>query len=152
MTEAKPHQFVVVMVGLPGSGKTTISTSYTKLTRVSQDDLGSKDAVVAAYKEALARGESVVVDRTNIDRRQRKLWVGLAREAGVEDIRCIFVDVPVEICIERVSARKGHPTITETTPLDKRKKIVLDFHKSLELPSLEEGFTSIYRYTGKEQG
>lgn len=149
MTEKK-HQFVVVLVGLPGSGKTTIAHTYPSLVRISQDDMGSKDACVAAYKEALARGDSVIVDRTNIDKRQRKLWVGLAKEAGVTDLRCIFVDVPEYDCINRAAKRTGHPTITEKLSLDKIQSIVRNFGKSLELPSLEEGFSSIYRYQPQE--
>lgn len=147
MESKSTHQYVVIMVGYPGSGKTTVAQSSPKLVRVSQDDLGSKDECVKRYKEALSKGQSVVVDRTNIDRRQRKLWIGLAREAGVTDIRCIFMDIPEEECVRRARSRKGHPTIVETTTLDKIKKIVHSFRKSLELPSLEEGFTSIYRYT-----
>lgn len=150
MSEQKKHQFVVVLVGLPGSGKTTIAKMYNSLVRVSQDDMGSKDAVVAAFKEALSKGQSVIVDRTNIDRRQRKLWVGLAKEAGVTDIRCIFVDVPEYDCINRAAKRVGHPTLPETISLDKLTSVVVGFNKSLELPSLEEGFTSIYRFQPQE--
>ena len=42
--------------------------------------LGSRRAVERAAREALWRGEHVLIDRTNLDRAQRAHWLRLAHE------------------------------------------------------------------------
>jgi predicted kinase len=64
---------VLVMVGIPGSGKSTIANELVAMgwERVNQDDLGSRRVCETRMEDALKRGKSVVVDRCNFDISQR---------------------------------------------------------------------------------
>ena len=77
-SNAQP-QTLLILTGLPGSGKSTFAHALTSLptgphphrkwTRASQDDSVSKrrQEVEATVLAALGRGENVVVDRVNFD-------------------------------------------------------------------------------------
>ena len=56
---------VLLLVGLPGSGKSTIASKLREKGWwvVCQDHLGSKEACVREMRRALDRGKSVVIDR-----------------------------------------------------------------------------------------
>jgi predicted kinase len=68
-------QTLLILVGLPGSGKSTFAHALEttqggrKWTRASQDDSASKRRaeVEDTVRRALARGDNVVVDRVNFD-------------------------------------------------------------------------------------
>jgi predicted kinase len=52
----------------------------------------------------------IVIDRTNLLRRQRAEFGALARAAGYR-VRILYLDVPAETCRERKRKRKDHPTL-----------------------------------------
>jgi hypothetical protein len=58
---------------------------------ICQDALGSRQKCAVAARQALERGMSVIIDRTNIDALQRSNWTNLALEAGVA---CLCVILP----------------------------------------------------------
>ena len=79
-------QAVLVMVGIPGVGKTTLleklmgSCGSVTWTRCSQDDEGTREKCIKKAHKALQDGGSVAIDRTDFDADQRKHWVDLAHE------------------------------------------------------------------------
>ncbi|GIQ83981.1 hypothetical protein KIPB_005391 [Kipferlia bialata] len=76
-------QEVVVFVGLPGSGKSTLFRDRYEgrgYVRVNQDELGSRKSCERMASRALKAGRSVVIDRCNFDRSQRAHWVRLAED------------------------------------------------------------------------
>lgn len=66
---------------------------------------------------ALDAGHHVMIDRTNIDRRQRADWLQLvaAYRARGRSVRCtlVWLDVPYELCRARLTKRRDHPTLPD---------------------------------------
>lgn len=135
---------VIILTGLPGSGKSTICNNwFTAYHRINQDELGDRAACIKQMTIALEHNWNVIVDRTNTTRQQRRYWIDLALGHGAEYLTSLFLQVPEEECIARIAVRKDHPTIKEEMPLDKKRSIVYSFNKDLEVPSLSEGFNTI---------
>ncbi|PNH04210.1 hypothetical protein TSOC_009654 [Tetrabaena socialis] len=108
--------FVLVLVGVPGSGKSFLSRRLEMRgwARINQDELGSRRACEDAYCSALQLRRHVVVDRCNFDVTQRSHWVRLAHAArspsGVVLVALQLL-VPLPLCKERARARTDHPTL-----------------------------------------
>lgn len=64
---------VLIMVGVPGSGKSTIANQLVEMgwERVNQDELGTRRVCETRMESALQRGKSIVIDRCNFDISQR---------------------------------------------------------------------------------
>jgi hypothetical protein len=83
---------VLVMVGIPGVGKTTFiekligSCGSVTWVRCSQDDEGSRENCLKKARHALSDGVSVAIDRTDFDATQRKHWIDLAHEFGAHTL------------------------------------------------------------------
>ena len=94
---------MVIMVGYPGSGKSTyIKDNLEGMRVVSQDvmrDSGRSsrklEEVINDVRSNLMTGESVVVDRTNMSSEDRKKFIDIGKEMGV-DVVCIFIDVDLK--------------------------------------------------------
>src|SRR3990172_7960840 len=108
-----------VLVGLPGSGKTTFTKNNLKDTvRVCHDDLvamltGEWDVTRTQLYHALewnlvhtclSRNQNVVVDRTNLDLKTRARFLNAAYNAEtsepVHKVAIIF-ETPLDVCQER---------------------------------------------------
>jgi len=134
---------VIILVGLPGSGKTKICNEFPNYMRISQDILGSREECERIMNWYLTDGKNVIIDRTNINKKQRAYFIKIAKKHKVQNIVAIYLDENKDKCVTRVHFRKGHETIKENLSLDEKKKIVYNFYKSFEMPSLDEGFKSI---------
>ena len=134
-----------VLVGLPGSGKSTIASKLQEhgFMRVNQDELGSRNACKKVVAESLKKGISVVIDRCNFDLFQRKSWLDMAQSFAVTDIRAFILDVDVNTCIERASKREGHPTINGEEEV---VKAINGINSKFTAASLEEGFSYVKTY------
>ena len=136
---------VILLVGLPGCGKSRFVSELTArsaapVVRVSQDVLGSAPRCMEVMVEALTHGQSVIIDRTNIDLAQRQRWVALAHQAGTAQVVAVFLDYPLWLCKARVLRRPAH----ETLPADPESLLVVDrFHQWLVPPVPEEGLTRV---------
>ena len=134
---------VIILTGLPGSGKSTISkTRFPGYYRINQDDLGSRDKCVEEFKQAADAGKDIIIDRCNVNKAQRRLWIKLALDFDAESIDCIYLDINEEEAVARSLHRNNHPTMANL-PLAKLKQIVYNFSKELEPPTLDENFSSI---------
>lgn len=133
---------VIILVGVPGSGKSTFCEKYPKYVRISQDDLGSRYMCLELFRESLRKGKSVIVDRCNINKMQRKLWTVIAEEFNVNEINCVNLVVKPEEAIRRIKERKDHPTIKDLTD-EKMANIVYNFINTYESPELSEGYDKV---------
>lgn len=118
----KVMQEVILLQGLPGSGKTTWARQHCAenvwFHRVSKDDIRAmicgeyckpnEDTVIAIRNKIiellLDEGSSVIVDDTNISTRHRVKIQNLCSKFGAE-YRVMVFDTSVDVCIERDAQR-----------------------------------------------
>lgn len=117
------RQRLVLMVGVPGSGKSTVGDGIEKAgsyVRLSYDAIrqrlygdasehGGEGEVGKTFREelraALTSGKSVLVDNTNFLTDMRTHIIDIARECGVLDVHLVVMKVPLPLCLERNRAR-----------------------------------------------
>src|SRR3954467_988077 len=141
---------LVVLIGLPGAGKSSLHRSRYAGTHVhvSKDLLGrsarSKDEKqMRLGGAALRTGRSVVVDNTNPRPADRAPLLDLARGLGATTIG-ILVAAPVADCLRRNAAREGKARVPAVAIYVAAKK--------LEAPTREEGFDEVYEARLEEDG
>ncbi|KAG0216735.1 hypothetical protein BGX33_012241 [Mortierella sp. NVP41] len=142
-------QKVVLLVGPPGSGKSTFAKALTKVfpnfVRINQDDLGDRAACEELTMSALqanSRSQSVVIDRCNFDQDQRKVWINIAAQLKVPEVDVIIMDTEFYQCKKRILARTDHPTQVEGS---QGVDVLYKFMEMLTLPTYFEGITRIMR-------
>ncbi len=132
---------LIIMVGYPASGKSTVSktmeTYSDKMIRVSQDEIRQKgkcEEMVGQYTKK--QGHTVILDRCNLTKEERREWMGLAHKPKTW---CIWFDVDFEECKYRITRRRNHPTVKEGTGT----RILESLKGQLEEPDKSEGFEQI---------
>ncbi|KAI7876013.1 P-loop containing nucleoside triphosphate hydrolase protein [Lichtheimia hyalospora FSU 10163] len=104
---------VLLLVGLPGSGKSTFSNKLIELKpnwrRVNQDDLGSRKNCERHCRRYLDQQLNVVIDRCNFDEQQRSTWIRIAKEYNVP-VDCVVLTADKQTCGGRILDRVNHPT------------------------------------------
>jgi predicted kinase len=138
---------IVVLVGLPGSGK----SSYLErlgVTGLSSDALrvlladDATDQTIHEHvfqtmryllRQRLAIGRPVTyIDATNLRPEERRPYIGIGQSYGC-DMEAVFFDVPLEICRARNAAR--HRIVPEDALLKMAAKLVP--------PTTAEGFDRV---------
>ena len=113
-----PVPDILMLVGLPGSGKTTfanrlVSTGGKKggWDRINQDEMGRAKCEEMA-RESASAGNRVVLDRCNVQASERREWLNmLLRDDAKQHVAAVFFDFDSKVCIRRVQDRTDHPTI-----------------------------------------
>jgi predicted kinase len=142
-----PRGFVVLAIGLPGSGKTTwfgrrgiTPLSSDLLRNILFDDVEEQryQGLVFSTLRSLLRARLIArmpanyVDATNLSIHERRQWIKMAKSFGYE-VQAVFFDVPLDVCLER--NRKRDRSVSED--------IMRKMAEKLKPPVFEEGFEKI---------
>jgi len=142
-----PKGYVVLAIGMPGSGKTTwmrrrgvTPLSSDLLRNILFDDVEEQryQGLVFSTLRSLLRARLIArmpwnyVDATNLSIHERRQWIKMAKSFGYE-VQAVFFDVPLEVCLERNSKRDR--SVSE----DVMRKMA----EKLKPPVFEEGFDKI---------
>jgi predicted kinase len=135
---------VEILVGIPGSGKTTYSNEMEKknFLIISQDKTGDKYQCIREYVSGLQFKRNVIIDRTNITKDQRKIWIELAKAYGYNTIECNYFKIELRKAQERAIRRIGHENM-DILSTEKKKAVCEQLFSVLELPTRREGFSKI---------
>ena len=140
-----PEFIVAVMIGIPGSGKTTFCRErlFPHHLYISLDQLRTRSAEAELFAFALKRRRNCVIDNTNINLLERARYIPDARRSGARVVGYFF-EPNLEACIERNAKRVGRARVPEHVIQQKLSRF--------ERPSLREGFDALYRVKVTEKG
>ncbi|MDR3744653.1 MAG: AAA family ATPase [Acidobacteriaceae bacterium] len=143
----EPRGYVVLTIGLPGSGKTTwykrrgVSPLSSDLLRsLLFDDITEQryQGLVFSTLRSLLRARLIAkmpwnyVDATNLSTHERKQWIKMAKSFGYE-VQAVFFDVPLAVCLER-NAKRDRQVSDE---------VMHKMAERLKPPTFKEGFEKI---------
>jgi predicted kinase len=145
--QRSPRGFVVLTIGLPGSGKTTwfkrrgvTPLSSDLLRSILFDDITEQryQGLVFSTLRSLLRARLIAkmpwnyVDATNLSPHERRQWIKMAKSFGYE-VQAVFFDVPFEVCMER--NRRRERVVSD--------EVMQKMAERLRPPSFKEGFSKI---------
>ena len=138
----------IMLVGLPGAGKSTIAQKFTNndYTILSPDQLRNelniheidriKEILEILYEKldlAVQNSKNIVFDSTNLTIKRRREILNLLPDTYTKI--CYIVEVPIELCKERNSHRIGYSKVSEEE-YDRMEQVYT-------LPTLKEGWDEI---------
>jgi bifunctional polynucleotide phosphatase/kinase len=127
---------MVVLVGIPGAGKTTVVEAMLgSLERVSIDRLpnrtrNAEDKLLLQY---CREKKDIVVDAANIDKTKRAGYIRFAREFGYV-VTAVFVDASINMALVRNASRNRQVP----------KGAIMAYAEKLQVPTKDEGFDFIF--------
>eukprot|EP00871_Galdieria_phlegrea_P003646 jgi/Galph1/4282/GphlegSOOS_G2903.1 len=145
-TQERP--MVLLLVGLPGSGKSTFAEQLEAKgwVRICQDELKSRYVCEEYLRNNLVHNSRIVIDRCNVTREQRAIWINYAKASNAI-IGCVVFAIPLQDCLLRVAQREEHPTLKGSN--QQTESIILNFAKEFCAPIPEEGIHFCRRLTNR---
>ena len=148
------QQRLYIMIGCPGSGKTTFAKNVLLAPGTSPSVYISRDEIrfsllkegedyftreKEVYREfifqiydALKKNKNVIVDATHLNTKSRnKLFKNIPNDLSNVEVVAIYMRTPLEICIERNEKRKGTKAYV---PIENLRKMFF----AIQPPTIEE--------------
>jgi len=134
------HRELVLMVGYPGSGKSTYTDTVfgkmSKYTVLHGDDYKTEAKIKKAVSEAIKTesDKSIVLDATNASVKKRKIFIDIANAAENKiPVRAIHISTGIEEAM--------HRNLQRDTPVPKIALYM--YRKNFEQPTVEEGLYEV---------
>ena len=138
---------VIMMIGVQGSGKSTIASqwlgkAYPNYVVLSNDKLGGRDRTIAALKSNLKSGNSCVIDNTHVDVEARRKFLEVVKEFKYP-VRAFVMTTTFDhakhnnIFREIIDTSKEHAKIGEP--------LLHQFKNKYQAPTKEEGFDEVVK-------
>lgn len=128
---------VIMLIGPPATGKSTLTNNLENFVSVSQDELKYKAKCVKAMETAIKQGSKVIVDNTHGKISSRKQYLELAKKHN-KKVLAIEFNITKEQCLFLVNYR---------CKVNKKIKLpdvaIHAYYKNYEPPTTEEGFDKI---------
>lgn len=149
---------LLILIGIPGSGKSSLAarlvTECPQIQVISTDKIRAQlfgaqavqgdwtlvwHQVGRQMQQAVEQSVEAVYDATNAARQHRRAAIALARTTGLTHITGLWLDTPLQACLERNYNRD------RTVP----EEVILRMHSSLldAPPSRQDGFDDLIRYS-----
>jgi predicted kinase len=161
---------LIVMVGLPGSGKTKMAREIVStnppgdFVALSRDDIRDMLHDEHSFSQVteeqvnmvqhtmaekfLKRGVSVVIHDLNLRMKYRKTWAEIAARAGAEYEQVDLTGVPLDVCVARAANRQRF--VPESVISELHSKFIKDLKgKPMPWPTIDEPVQIVepYEYT-----
>jgi bifunctional polynucleotide phosphatase/kinase len=126
-------QEIIIMVGAPGSGKTTYAIkNFPNYSIIHGDIYKTSKKMLQIAKKEIDNKKSIIIDALNSTMEKRKEYIDLAKELNIK-IRCIYMNTILSEAMIRNSKRdKPVPKIVYNV-----------YNKKFELPIIDEGFYEV---------
>jgi len=144
-------QEVVMLVGYPASGKSTIANQFIEqgYVHINRDTHGGKTVSgVPLMVEAINAGKSVILDNTFVSEEKRKAFI----DASTVPIRCMVMSTTIEQAQFNAARRmvQTYGKILSPEEIKKTKSpncfpaaVLFQYRKAYEKPTMAEGFASL---------
>lgn len=116
-TQAWAKKHVLIMVGFPGSGKSTWAQAFAKehaqtVTRIEGDTYKTATAMVKAARDAhdAHPDHTLVMDATNGTRERRAAYIEFAKSIGFPVV-CVWMTTDLKTALARAQARTTAPAV-----------------------------------------
>lgn len=165
-------KIIEIMIGIPGSGKSTFAKEISKQTGAIifssdgiREELINNNGLSEAHNKetkkvifnelhrrlfkALNQGKDVIVDATNTERTFRNEYIDYGKKYGYY-VRGRYFKITKKHALERVKHRQLNKR--DINYIENPKKVVDDFYQKfkLNLPNLSDGYDELITYKIKD--